>query len=317
MSCVCRSPHMPVPNQPEHTHELLFDFCWFTNRGEYALPDVVIEHENSPHKRDFLYDLWKLMVARAPLRVMIGYVATDDERTARLSDINRIAAESHWMFPDETEDLVLIGTTSMPTPQSFAVCLRSAGVAQFRYVGNLGTPIIAPSPIALFDNALAWLYSNLNALAPYNERDLVCSLQRHIARRIANEHLPYEIFNDYPMLFRAGQRRHLSADLAIRRVGQSSKWPVDLAIEFKYEPDHLRGGLDLLAEKFDLADWANILKDGERITEMVATDKTHTALAILIDAGNYHHRKHPDPPNGWHWESWPNNSWMLVRQVSS
>ena len=315
MSCVCQHAHAPTLGQPERTREVLFDFCWYTGSSDYALPAVVIEHENSSQERDFLYDLWKLMVARTPLRVMIGYTLTPNQRTARLAAINRIAAESHWSFPDETEDLILIGTNSMPTPQAFGVYLRPAGVTQFRYLGDLGTPIVPPGPIELFDDALAWLRANLTVLAPYNERDVVCSLQRHIARRIANERLPYQVFNDYPILSREGQRRHLSADLAIRRAGQINKWPVELAVEVKYEPDHQRSGIDIPREKFDVTDWQSILKDGEWIDEMVATGNTSTALAVLIDAGDYHHRRHPEAPDGWRWEAWANNAWMLGRQL--
>jgi hypothetical protein len=246
---------------------------------------------------------------------MIGYTPTPNQRTARLAAINRIAAESHWSFPDETEDLILIGTNSMPTPQAFAVYLRPAGVTQFRYLGDLGTLIVPPSPIELFDDALAWLRSNLTVLAPHNERDVVCSLQRHIARRIANERLPYQVFNDYPILSRKGQRRHLSADLAIRRAGQSSRWPVELAVEVKYEPDHKRKEIDIPWEKLPVTEWRSILKDGDRIAEMVTAGNTSTGLTVLIDAGDHYHRRNLDVPDGWRWEAWANNAWMLGRQL--
>jgi hypothetical protein len=53
---------------------------------------------------------------------------------------------------------------------------------------------------------------------------------------IAQEHLPFRLFNDYPML--PGAHRALSTDMAILHEDK-----VLVAIEFKYEPSHERNDI--------------------------------------------------------------------------
>jgi hypothetical protein len=138
MSCVCQHGHPPESTLPNATREVLFDMCWFADKADYALPAVVIEHENSSDERAFLFDMWKLMFAQAPLRVMIGYAPSLARRSEYGALVNRVAAESHWNFPAGSEDVVLVGTDMMPTPRSFAVFVRAAGETSFRSAGQLG-----------------------------------------------------------------------------------------------------------------------------------------------------------------------------------
>jgi hypothetical protein len=108
---------------------------------------------------------------------------------------------------------------------------------------------------------------------------LVYTLQSHLVQRVESEHLPYRIYNDYPMI--AGLRRSLSADLAI--VSSSNEALV--AAEFKYEPCHRR--LDLLQNKLPVTVWAEIKKDTTRAVEFVKLNKTKVAYAVCVDEGNH------------------------------
>lgn len=138
MSCVCQYEHPLESSVPNARREVLYDMCWFGDQAEYALPAVVIEHENSSAEPAFLFDMWKLMFAQAPLRVMIGYAPTQAGRDGYGALIERTAAASHWHYPPGSEDVVLVGTDVMPTPRAFAVFARAAGEATFQPLGTLG-----------------------------------------------------------------------------------------------------------------------------------------------------------------------------------
>jgi hypothetical protein len=311
MSCVCRRRRhsQDVPGQPEVTREVLYDFSWYHGAGHYALPDVVIEHENSAKPEDFLYDMWKLMAAAAPLRVIIGYVEKHDEWEWCLQRIMTSAEESDWRYPDETEDWVLLGQYGHAPSRQFEVLHRPAGCDNFRPLGQLGTPIVPPTPDELFTNALGWLRRNLTTLAPLTERDVVWSIQRHIARRIAYESLPYAIYSDYPILKEEEDtRRSRSADLVITRREHTLQMPVDLAVEFKYEPDHRRIPTEITSGKAPvIEDWKLVEKDIDRIQRMVNLHRASKATAILIDAGGYHCSRHAGLP----WEHWGGATYVL------
>lgn len=315
MACVCQHPHIATKHQPTHTREVLFDFCWYRGEGRYALPDVVIEHENSPHTDDLLYDLWKLMAAQAPLRVMIGYAPTPADWPVRLGAINEVIQSSGWTFPEASEDLILVGTSVMPDPRHFVVFHRPVGGLAFRHAGMLGEAPALPAAYHLLDDALLWLRANLTVLVPMCERDVVWSVQRLIARRIAREELPYAIYNDYPVL--DGNRRGRSADLVITRTGQAERWPVDLAVEFKYEPDHARAGQDILAPKLPVIGWGDVVKDTERVREMVTAGRARQALAIAIDAGRLFQERTIGLPPESRWAAWGGKTRVVFTPTAS
>lgn len=137
LSCVCQYKHPSTPGRPEQMREVLYDMCWFDDQAEYALPVVLIEHENSSAESAFLFDMWKLMFAQARLRVMIGYASSDTYRDVYGALIDRTAAASRWNYPAGSEDIVLVGTKTMPTPHAFAVFAREAGAATFQPLGML------------------------------------------------------------------------------------------------------------------------------------------------------------------------------------
>lgn len=102
------------------------------NGGSYRLPEVVIEHENGTSEKNFIYDMRKLMMAWAPLRVMIGYVPRGDHKPAdRLATIRAAAAKGHWTYPDGCADLALVGPYWMNTPRDYLVLHRPPGSGKF------------------------------------------------------------------------------------------------------------------------------------------------------------------------------------------
>lgn len=91
--------------------EYLFDVTMFRDRDAYALPEIVIEHENSHRPEAFFADFWKLMMGYARLRVMIGYAAGHVERDALAASI--VSPRIKAPLPAGTEDLVMIGRRGM------------------------------------------------------------------------------------------------------------------------------------------------------------------------------------------------------------
>jgi hypothetical protein len=96
--------------------------------------------------------------------------------------------------------------------------------ASLRYHPDVATAEKSSSRVAaaedLFRDAFAWLGADYGRRVFYVERDLVYTLQSHLVQRVESEHLPYRIYNDYPMI--AGLRRSLSAELSHRLFKQRS-----------------------------------------------------------------------------------------------
>ena len=53
--------------------------------------------------------------------------------------------------------------------------------------------------VELFKEALGWLGKNYRKF--YTERDIVWTIQKHLIRVIKRKHLPYKVFNDYPIIY--------------------------------------------------------------------------------------------------------------------
>ncbi len=78
---------------------------------------------------------------------------------------------------------------------------------------------------ALLDDGLWWLRETYGEHGFAVERDVVWTLQKHLARQAAEDGLDLRVLNDYGV--EPGQRRHLSADIVILEVGNpvpSSPW---------------------------------------------------------------------------------------------
>ena len=148
----------------------------------------------------------------------------------------------------------------------------------------------------LFETSIAWLRDNYSNFRFFQERDLVWTVQTHINEKIEEQELPYQVFNDYPML--SGKRRSLSTDLAI--LNQNGI--VEVAVEFKYEPSHSRS--DILPTKFPVVSWGNdgVGKDVERIHNFVDKGVAEVAYSIFIDEGS--HFRNRNPHSGSKWLEW-------------
>ena len=115
-----------------HGRELLYDGVWLPqNDGSYRLPHVLIEHENGTTPEHFIYDMRKLMMAWAPLRVMIGYVPVGHDPHERIETIRRAAETGRWVYPNDCEDLVLVDPYWMHSPRDYLVLHRPAGSSKF------------------------------------------------------------------------------------------------------------------------------------------------------------------------------------------
>lgn len=160
----------------------------------------------------------------------------------------------------------------------------------------------------LFDNTLEWLKENYSSFRFFVERDVVWTVQLRLLAVVAEQNLPFQIFNDYPII--PGLRRSLSADLVIL----DNDGAILVAVEFKYEPDHRRQ--DILRAKFPVVSWGadGVLKDIARIDEFVRSQKCQKAYAVLIDEGGYFHSRAPHPKS--EWRAWDNGVWILRSRAS-
>jgi hypothetical protein len=152
--------------------------------------------------------------------------------------------------------------------------------------------------VAVFEETVAWLQEHYDEFEFWVERDLVWTVQTRLRRLISERLLPYEVFNDYPLL--PGARRARSADLVIRDMGTA----VLVAAEFKYEPSHRRAEFLALPGKLPVVFWGldGVAKDVARIREFVEAGSARAAFAVFVDEGRYF-RHRPAPP-GTAWRDW-------------
>lgn len=145
----------------------------------------------------------------------------------------------------------------------------------------------------VFEDALAWLRDHYASKRFYVERDIVWTVQTHLAFRIAEQQLPYRVFSEYPML--PGLRRSICTDLVLL----NSENVVEVAGEFKFEPSHKRGGIDIWPGKFDATSWPALTLDLQKIRQYVDQGKAGTAYSILIDEGGYFRHRPAQPGSVW------------------
>ena len=162
--------------------------------------------------------------------------------------------------------------------------------------------------VDLFENALNWLQESYFAYRFFCERDIVWTLQTHLQQQIHRHDLPFQVYNDYPML--PGQHRHLSADLVILKATNE----VEVAVEFKYEPSHERP--DIQKYKLPVVDWGKtgVEKDICRIHEFVEMGKAKVAYSIFIDEGGYFRKRQPH--NKSKWKEWNKGVWILEARAA-
>ena len=97
-----------------------------------ACMDVIIEHENG---RDVETEMWKLLMFRSPLKVLIFY--DHDEADQKLQELMEFYAgvDSTWPEAGNTEYLFLVGnrTTAEPTPVwRYAIAERPGSSRKWR-----------------------------------------------------------------------------------------------------------------------------------------------------------------------------------------
>lgn len=131
----------------------------------------------------------------------------------------------------------------------------------------------------------------------YTERDVVWTIQKGLKEKF-EEGGEYEVFNDYPLL--EGGRRAKSTDLVIRNKKTKE---IEVAIEFKYEPNHNRKEIDIPKKKFNVVSWNGVTKDKEKINELKKGDKCKIAIAIFIDEGGHFSKKFPENNKYEFWEN--------------
>ena len=101
----------------------------------------------------------------------------------------------------------------------------------------------------------------------------------------------------------------MSADLVI--VNPSGR--IHVAVEFKYEPSHMR--TDIPKNKFPVVAWGKegVAKDIKRITQFVNEADVESAYFILIDEAGFFKNRPPHP--GSKWKKWFADTWVLWSEI--
>lgn len=155
----------------------------------------------------------------------------------------------------------------------------------------------------LFERALEWLRTNYGNHDFFAERDLVWVFQQKLREIIAENSLPFKVYNDFPIM--KARRRSLTTDLAILNKQNE----VELAAEFKYEPDHQRGvgkNKNIWPSKLSpsIVFWGKegVEKDVERAKQYVDQKRAIVAITILVDEGGFF--RHREPHQHTKWVDW-------------
>jgi hypothetical protein len=148
----------------------------------------------------------------------------------------------------------------------------------------------------LAEGTFRWLQEHYDQFSFYQERDLVWTVQSHLAAEIRRGDLDLRVWNDYPM-FREGRRAE-SADLVL----QTADGTIKVAIELKYEPSHIRP--DIQRRKLPVVFWGSegVAHDIERARRFVAEGKAEVAYAVFVDEGS--HFRHREAHAGSRWIDW-------------
>ena len=152
----------------------------------------------------------------------------------------------------------------------------------------------------VFEQALEWFRSNYGNYDFFVERDAVWVIQQKLREIIAKNLLPFEVYNDFPIV--KALRRSLTTDLTI--LNRQNE--VEIAIEFKYEPDHQRGaGINRNIWPCKLSPsvvfWGKegVKKDVERARQYVDQKKAKIAVTIFVDEGRLFRHKKPHQNTKW------------------
>lgn len=164
--------------------------------------------------------------------------------------------------------------------------------------------------LELFKESLDWLEKNYNNYKFFTERDIVWTIQNYLIYEIAKRNLHYRVFNDWPIL--AGEKRSLCADIVIKKNDN-----IEIAAEFKYEPNHTRKDFPESKLKQPVVFWGgksnehSVEQDIKRAEKFVKSGKAKKGFSIFIDEGGFFRGKEPHP--GSHWEDWGNIAVLIFR----
>lgn len=148
----------------------------------------------------------------------------------------------------------------------------------------------------LFLDVLDWLRETYSTHRFFTERDLVWTVQKRLLHEGSLRNLQYRVFHDYKMI--KGGLKSAPADLVLLDPADRAK----LAVEFKYEPDHQRGGTEFPLSKFPVVDWKEVIKDTQRVEAFGRQGFASHAVSLFVDEGRY--CRHRMPPPGSRWVDW-------------
>lgn len=152
----------------------------------------------------------------------------------------------------------------------------------------------------LFEMTLDWLKLNYGDYEFFAERDLVWTMQNKLRAITIADNLSFKVYNDFPII--KAMRRSLTTDLAIL----NERNEVEVAVEFKYEPDHQRGTgatKSIWPSKLSpsVVFWGKegVAKDVERAKRYVDQKKSKLGIAVFIDEGRLFRHRHPHLGTKW------------------
>ncbi|NPV54725.1 MAG: hypothetical protein HPY71_14615 [Firmicutes bacterium] len=167
----------------------------------------------------------------------------------------------------------------------------------------------------------------------FTERDIVRELQAHLIQIANDEKKPLIVIHNYPV--ERDGKRALLVDLAIiSEENKDEKGGLDIAIEFKYEPDHERmikrpfSKQGILYSKLPVVQRGDVAKDIRRIEDFVngkdsisgadLLPNIENAYAILIDEGGYHYRYNRKgfEDLGGEWKEWSEKGKVFIVKKS-
>ena len=160
----------------------------------------------------------------------------------------------------------------------------------------------------LFEEVLDWLKLNYEKFNFHKERDIFWTIQKKISQTIKEESLPFKIYDEYPIM--PGNRCSIRVDLAILKNNTIPKQGnlVEVAAEFKYEPDHSRKDMltffydkqGNIKTKFPIVFWKEgVGKDIDNARDYFSLKLAKTSYSIFIDEGGYFRNKAPFVGSRW------------------
>lgn len=167
----------------------------------------------------------------------------------------------------------------------------------------------------------------------FTERDIVRELQVHLIQIIKEEKKLHVVIHNYPVK-RSGEKALLADLVIIGEENRGEEGGLDIALEFKYEPDRERvikrpfSKQGILHSKFPVVQRSDVGKDIQRIEDFVNGKDSisgadflidiENAYAILFDEGGYHHdnnRKGFEDLGG-EWKEWSEKGRVFIAKKS-